>query len=230
MKNSNPHHYWSPKAKRGAPKRSEEPQSEARSPKGSILIWTLMLGFVLTSVFFFFAMRQRAAIAIERDTAAILNARTYVESYAGYLENLSESDLNNIKGSVDFDGIRGTITNEVDEIESAVDFEATATYEFSGDIYIEWNKCSNNLKGDLKLNDALYKTKGTGCTNSKDYDDVIGPISLSGTSFDIETMNAPFKYRITEKTGASTLVDNKWHMNLKMNLGYGNKVTVKRTF
>lgn len=191
--------------------------------KGSILIWTLLLGFVLTSVFFFFAMRQRAQIAIERDTAAILNAKTYVESYAGYLEkHPSELDTT-------FDGIQVKLTQNVDEIEGSVDFGQTMTYEFSGDIYIEWNKCTDTLKGDLYLNSSLYEKSGGGCTAKKDYDDVIGPVTVTNP-FTIKTMNAPFKYRITEKTGASTLVDNKWHLDLEMGLDYGNRVSVKRTF
>ena len=165
-------------------------------------------------------MRQRATITEQRDTAAILNARAYLESYADYLEEHSD-ELNTT-----FDDMRVSLTQQVSKIESVVDAGSPVTYQFSGDIFVEWNKCSNNLKGDLVVNSVLYEhDKGSECLSDEEgYDDVIGPITV--TNPEIETLNAPFYYRIT---GAG-LVDNKWHLDLSTELEYGKKIEVKRTF
>ena len=73
------------------------------------------MGFLLTSVFFFFGMSQRKNIEVQRDTAAIMNARMYVNSYADYLE--SQSGTLTDPTNVDFDGIIGTVTKEVESIQ-----------------------------------------------------------------------------------------------------------------
>ena len=181
--------------------------------KGSILIWSVLLGFVLVSVFFFFSMRQRATITEQRDTAAILNARAYLESYADYLEEHSD------ELDTTFDDMQVSLTQQVSKIEGIVDTGSPVTYQFSGDIFVEWNKCSDNLKGDLVVNGVLYEhdegTESECAPDEEGYDDVIGPITV--TDPEIETLNAPFYYRIT---GAG-LVDNKWHLDLSTELEYG---------
>lgn len=189
--------------------------------RGSILIWSVLLGFVLTSVFFFFGMRQRATITEQRETATILNARAYLTSYADYLEkNSDELDM-----TFD-DNIQVSLTRTVNEIEGVADLDSEVEYEFEGDIFVEWNKCSDNLKADLKVNDILYShTDEEYSITDEGYDDVIGPITVS-SPFTIKTLNAPFHYRIT----GTGLVDNKWHLELITELEYGKKIEVKRTF
>ena len=165
-------------------------------------------------------MRQRATITEQRDTAAISNARAYLQSYADYLEEHSD------ELDTTFDDMQVSLTQHVSKIEDIVDAGSPVTYQFSGDIFVEWNKCSNNLKGDLVVNGVLYEhDEVTECPSDEDgYDDVIGPITV--TDPEIETLNAPFYYRIT---GAS-LVDNKWHLDLSTELEYGKKIGVKKTF
>jgi hypothetical protein len=201
-----------------------------RLKSGSILIWTVLFGFLLTSVFFFYIMRQRAMIAVQQDTAQILNARTYLTSYADYVQKLDDTGLNTLKSSgVDFDGIKGTVTNELSEITGVADSEVPMTYKFSGAIFIAWNKCANPAKGDLLVNDILYAHGSTGGCPSSQYDDVVGPISVT-SPFVIKTLNAPFYYKITAQDSTTKLLDNKWYMDLKIDLDYGKKVTIKRTF
>jgi len=202
-----------------------------KPPAGSILIWTVLFGFVLTSVFFFYIMRQRATIAAQQDTSKALNAKMYLESYADYLEKLDATRLNSLKSSgIDFDGIKGTVTDELSEINGVADAGATVSYSFNGEIFIAWNKCQDSMKGDMLLNDILYPHDTVvECPAGQQYDDVIGPIAVSDP-FTIQTLNAPFYYNITPKDSSTKLVDNKWHMNLKINLDYGKKVTIERTF
>ncbi len=210
MNKSHSHHNWS------------------HNRKGSILIWTVLLGFLLTSVFFFFSMRQRANIAVQRDTAEILNTKAYLESYADYLESLSLADLETTKNNgISFDNITGTVTNKVDEIVDVADFGSPKNYTFDGDIYIEWNKCSDSSTGDLYVSDVLYKhNKPATCVQG--YYDIEGPLSVSNPK--IETLNTPFEFRITAKDSNTTIKDNNWYTNLEVDMGYGNKVKLNRTF
>lgn len=209
-----------------------------RSKSGSILIWSVMLGFILTSVFFFFSMRQRATIAIQQDTADILNKRQYLESYADYIQSLLLAELDKLKLSgIDYDGISGTVTNEVNEITGVADVDyqtkpISIEYNFGGNIFIEWNKCTGNLKGGLYVNEVLYEhDKVSECSPPpvSGYDDLIGPITVT-SPFKIKTLNAPFAYHITPKDASTHLIDNKWQLDIKSELDYGKKVEVKRYF
>ncbi len=194
-----------------------------RRCKGSVLIWTLMLGFVLTSVFFFFGMRQRMNVEVQRDTAEILNTRAYLKSFADYLES-NNTDWDSGPDDINaFDGITGYMTQNVDEIPGFVDTGIVDTYNFSDEIFIEWNKCEDGLYGDLILNDVPYHSDKISCTDG--YADVAGPFDISG-SLEIKTLNAPFQYRIT----GPNLVDNKWHLEISTKLTYGKKIKVERVF
>jgi len=204
--------------------------------RGSIMIWTIMLGLLLTSVFFFFSMRQRMMLSVQRDTTAMQDAKLLLESYADYLEKLCTTGgcLTDPK-TVASDGIAGSVTQKVDSIESAVDFGETQEFAFSGSIsiYVEWNKCIKageaDSAGDLRVNDVLYPHQtATICGASEEYDDLIGPISVPNP-LEIKTQNTPFYFRVKSATGAE-LVDNQWHLELSKDLDYGKKVTIRRTF
>lgn len=197
------------------------------------MIWSVMLGFVLTSVFFFFGIRQRMTIQVQRDTAEILNAKAYLEAYADYLENETRQNPREFKR--EFDGIQGVVTQKLTEIEGAVDFGESKVYTFNADIFVAWNLCKDGKaseQGDLKLNKVIYdkNTNATGCQNNKKFNNVAGPISInSQTQLNLQTLNHPFHYQLTEKNG-KTLTDNQWHMELKKALDYGREVTVRRVF
>jgi len=215
----------------------------ASSKTGSILIWSVLLGFALTSVFFFYSIRQRATIAAQRDTAEILDARSYLESYADYVQKLAKPDLDALKEKgVGFDNISGTVTNIVDKITGAADIDVPVKYKFSGEIFIEWNKkviCPGGLPidqhGDLIIsdslgNDILYKhDPAKECQVGQEYDDVIGPIAVTD-QFEIKTLNVPFYYEITAKDASTELLDNQWNLDIKTTLDYGKLIEVKRSF
>jgi hypothetical protein len=197
------------------------------------MIWTVMLGLLLTSVFFFFSMRQRTMIAVQRDTAAQQSAKMLLDSYADYLQmHPVEIGTNREKfyGVSTFDDILTRLTQRVDSIENLVDSglgqEQTYNLPSPGSIYVEWNRCSDGLKGDLRINGILYKH--TAPATCKEYDDVVGPLSVSG-DFTIETLNAPFFFRIKGAAG-TTAYDNQWHMELIKDLGYGKEISIRRTF
>jgi len=192
--------------------------------KGSILIWTVMLGFILTSVFFFFSTRQRAVISEQRNTAEIISAKNYMESYADYLENLNTKvEMIN----QEFDGIKVTLTQKTKEITGELDFEKDETYKFTDNIYIEWNACSDKDKdkGNLSIDGTLYETSNGTCSGDG-YLDTEGPISVTDP-FTIKAPDAPFKYRITSSNDKD-ITDNTWHLNMEMDLGYGEKIKINK--
>ena len=200
-----------------------------KNTKGSILIWSLMLGMVLTSVFFFFAMRQRATIQMQRSTADILNAKGYLKSYADYIEGLDVATLTkkSTSGGFNFDNIIA----KVNKMDGIVDVATTKskTHEVSGLVFIEWNKCPIGQKGDLYLSDKIvHKSSKNRCNDKKEYNDFIS--FKSDKSFTIKTVNTPFEYRITAENKKTDLKNNKWQMDLKINLDYGKEVSIKRVF
>ncbi len=177
-------------------------------------------------------MRQRATVTIQRDTAEILNAKNYLESYADYLENLStKSEML----SQTFDGlIEVNLTQKVTEIVDEIDFGAENEYEFSDEILIEWNDCSGNGNGDLLVDGTIHEFENPiiTCVSDDEYSDIKGPLTVTGspaTPFKIKTLNTPFEYRITSNTG-TPLTDTEWHLDLKMDLEYGRVVEISRTF
>ncbi|MBN2095770.1 hypothetical protein JW752_00010 [Candidatus Peregrinibacteria bacterium] len=190
--------------------------------KGSILIWCVMLGFLLTSVFFFFAFGQRKNIEEQRKTVDILNARMYLESLADYFQKYPGEK------NTTYDNVRTVLTQNVQSIEGVADvgIEGAAEYQFSGPIFVEWNRCASNLKGDLVVNGVVYKhDAGDECDITGEYDDVAGPISVT-SPFKIETLNRPFFFRIN----GDNLKDNEWHLTLTTDIGYGKEIRVERTF
>ncbi len=206
--------------------------------RGSIMIWTVMLGLLLTSVFFFFSMRQRMMVAVQRDTAAQQSAKMLMESYADYLQahptEIKYFTGGKYYGITTINGIFAKLTRYVDFIENSIDEGQTQTYHFvdpdhSGpfSIYIEWNRSSEG-KGDLLVNDVLYKSKDYLVDPGNDYANLIGPISVSDP-FTVKTLNTPFSFKIRGAVGTQA-IDNLWHMELTKDLDYGKTISIKRTF
>lgn len=157
------------------------------------------------------------------------NQKAYLKSYANYLESLNKGDLETaiIEGLPD--GISGAVTNQVNEITGVLDSGEDIEYTFDGDTNIEWNLCSNNQKGGMKIDDTEYPHDGTECiTTETGYDDeslsiaVMNPFTITATS-------APFHYKITATDG-SNITDNKWRMDLSVETEYRKKIEIKRTF
>ncbi len=193
--------------------------------RGSILIWTVLLGVVLTSVFFFFAMRLRANTATQRDTIAYQSAKAYLESYADYLQ------VHPVDPPPSLAGISGSLTKQADSIEGVLDSGETKTYTLSelGDVKVEWDKCGTPAEnGNL---DASPSATGL-CASGASYDRyALVSASMPTLQFSIKSVDAPFHYKITPNSPLSAkLVDNFWHLNLRSDLEYGKKVEIQREF
>jgi hypothetical protein len=161
-----------------------------------------MLGFALTSVFFFLAVRQRATVTVQRDTIELINEREFIESYASYLMNNPSE-----KPVIDFDGITGSLTQNVEEITGTLDINETATFHFDGRITLEWNACDTPARGDIQINNSTYTSfESVPCET---FHDLAGPVNV-GNPFTLRTLNAPLAYRIK----GDGLRDNEWHLDL----------------
>jgi hypothetical protein len=194
--------------------------------RGTILIWTVLLGVMLTSVFFFMAIRLSGMGTLQRETIQHQNQKAYLKSYVAYLmENPSEIDGK-------FDNIKIKLTQNVDEITGVLDSGKSVTYPFSGTINIDWNLCADNQKGDLNVQGTDYthdSSAGQECAPIGDeYDDSRSGINVP-PDFTITAPNAPFHYRI-KSADSVQLKDNKWHLTASINLGYMKKIEMEKTF
>ena len=194
---------------------------------GSILIWTTLLGIILTSTFFFFAVRLNANTAIQRNSIIHQNQKAYLKSYADYLETLTEIELSNIVLPGD---IKGSITNQTNEITGVLDSGEDITYNFVGDINIDWNLCSNNQKGDILIDGTEYLHDTAECgIEVEGYDDITSAPVTVINPFTITAPNAPIQYKITAGAGTQ-LLDNKWTINFSVDTEYGKKIEIKKVF
>ncbi len=205
--------------------------------RGSILIWTMLLGLSLATVFFFFSQRLNANASSQRETMEYLNSKIFLESYVDYIQGLNLNDLNSLKapdGTISFDSgtITGTLTNEVDVIVGSVDaLGESANYNFADDVKIEWNLCADNNKSDLTVGDVNayppYAHVNNPCTPDG-YDDMKASLGVDDP-FKIKSTGAPFQYSITSNT-ATPLLDNKWQLDIEISLGFRKKLTANRIF
>jgi hypothetical protein len=185
----------------------------------------------MTSVFFFLAIRLGGLGGIQRESMEYQNQKAYLQSYVDYIMSLTPVQLETIKGDITFDGITGTITNEVDEIVGVLDAGESDEYKFAGTIDIEWNLCSNNHKEDIVIAGFEYThdTATPSCSDaSPGYDDSESGIVVIDP-FTIEAKSAPIYYKITP-VSPTQLFDNQWHLSAKIDLGYGKKIEAEEVW
>jgi hypothetical protein len=183
------------------------------------MIWIVLLGVILTSVFFFFALRLNMNALIQRQATEELNKRAFFESYVGYLmENPSEIN------SQEFEGVTVTLTQEVEEIRGVLDVDQEIEYPIDKAVKVEWNLCSKNYKMPIEIGEDRYEhaTDPSCSTSSPGYDDM-QDLTVSN-SLKLKAIGAPTHYRITPQSPNDTVTDNKWHLTAEMDLGRWKKV------
>lgn len=210
-----------------------------RFPRGSIMIWTLLMGISLAVVFFFFSMRLNAGVASQRETMEYLNARLLAESYADYLENLNLTDLIVLRDDADdtslsFGEITGTLTNDTSEITGMVEAKKESPqFDIDDTIDIQWNLCSQNFKAEMLFvsggTEELKLSPDPQCNSelTTEYDDFF--TMMPSDPFTLKSNGAPFYYRISNPSGKS-IPGNEWQLNLQIPLSARKKVSVNRTF
>lgn len=216
-------------------------RKKTANPKGSILIMTFVMGLSLTAVFFAFSQNLTLNARTQKKSMNKQSSELLLESYVDYIQGLGLADLNTLKGLdgvISFGGITGTLTNEVDEIVGKVDaLGESGEYHFADTVKIEWNLCADNNKTDLTVSDTNanppYSHVGSPppeCSSGTvGYDD-LEPTLTVANPFKIKSTAAPFEYRITSTTANKAVLDNKWYLDLEIELGFRKKITVNRIF
>ena len=191
--------------------------------RGSIMIWTLLLGISLATVFFFFSQRLNSNVEAQRETIQYQNARLFFESYVAYIESLDTTTLISLRGDLSFDGITGTLTNEADEIVGRLDMGAEATYEVTdGNARIDWNLCPDE-EGIMEITPVVSAYDNT-CTNGyKTY------TQTSDASFTLRALGEPFTYKVSPVPDAK-IYGPKWQLDLEYNAGFRKKLTTSVSF
>lgn len=201
--------------------------------RGSILIWTLLLGLSLASVFFFFAQRLNQNAAAQRETIQYQNAKRLLDSYGDYLGELSEGGLILLRdanaGAIEFAGMTGTLANQSDELFGTLDSDESVIYEVSGGAAkVEWNYCDGTVTGedfDMTVSNSLPSAE-QGCTTF-DFKDVTQ--TNNDTDFELTAGLIPVTYRVTP-TGSAVVSGPTWQLSLNMSLGPKETVTLSRSW
>lgn len=201
-----------------------------KETKGSLLIWSVILGFTLSSLFLVVAIRQRSTITLQRATVAEMNVENFLDSYVTYLD--AKYRNNELTGSlvINYDQVTGTVENKVTPVEDVIDFGESASYNFSGNVSIQWNDCTDPLKGHLLIRDnngdsiqTHNGNLGQVCQDPNDrFDDRLGGITVSGP-VEIHTINNPFVFELS----GPNVIDNKWHVDVSTTVN--NHKVIERT-
>ncbi len=186
--------------------------------KGSIMIWTVLLGVLLTTVFFFTATRLQFNASVQRETIAIQNQRAYLESFVEYAKSKGP-------GVYNFEGMNITISDQVDTIEGFLDIGDIVQFTFIDDVTVCWNQGTEN--GDIIINDDP-KGAGVPCSNSGSYSSTVA-IS-DGVPLKLQTLQAPLHYYVESNPVGTQLIDVKKHLTATASLEYGKEIRIEEIF
>jgi len=200
--------------------------------QGSILIWTLLLGISLATVFFFFSQRLNANVASQRETIQYQNARLYFESYIAYIQSLNSAQLTAMRivddGNISFGGdISGTLTNEVESISGLLDAGASVTYKANpgtGNVRVEWDACPSDATEIIEINDVPTTPTADLCGTTYDK-----AITTTDESIKLKALAGPTSYELTQ-TGDAVLYDKKWQLDLELGINFRKKLTTSLIF
>ena len=191
--------------------------------KGSILIWTVLIGMVLTSVFFFTATRLRLNTQVQRETIAIQNQRAYLQSYMDYVKEKEPTPETHT-----FDEMKIEIVNQQDTIEGFLDSGETKDYTditSSDTVEVCWN--TGTEAGDLLIENSLQADDTGNCSNTSYSSNVT---YTPTTSLALQALNEPIHYYIKSTAEGTKVTDIKNTLTATVNLEYGEKITITQTF
>jgi len=165
------------------------------------------MSLLLATIFFFVAQRLNLNAAIQRKTIEVQNAELFLESYANYITSLSEDELT--ETNIDFNGITGILTHQVNEIKGGLDVGETVEYTIKdGEAKVQWGRCEEGEIGYL-FEVSPSETPSSG--NCGIYD---GVVISEGPSISLSSPEVPLHYKITPQNEA-LLYDHQWHLHLE---------------
>lgn len=193
-------------------------------PRGSILIWTVLLGISLMTIFFYFSQRLNLNAAFQKRSLEYQNTQAFLTSYADYLEALPANQIQS--EHVDYQGITGFITNVSTDVVSELDDHQFMDYEIKyGKVKVEWGRCAYQEVGrelEITPNDGM----ATGNCGVLEYD---GVSEVSDSIFKLKAGEAPVGYRLTP-IGTAILHQSEWTLDLQLDTPSGRTLTLHRNF
>ena len=191
--------------------------------KGSILIWTVTLGLLMTTVFFYAAIRFGNLSEKQQETIEYQNTKAFFESYMDYLK-AHPSELSDT-----YEGIDIVLTQTTDEITGAVESLDSKTYTGivgadDSDLKIEYNFCGESA--NVETTPAYTVGPASQPCTSFDYDNYVLTTLDITDDLVLTSLDAPFHYRIT----GTDLKDEKWHLDAEMRFGFGKRLKYSEIF
>ncbi len=203
--------------------------------KGSILIWTVLLGVLLATAFLFFSLRFGDGKALQRLAMDQANQKAYVESYSNYIQALPEADLMALEGELSFDEgqIVGQLTNNVEALEGVLDAGQQKTFEgVAGGIVIRFNLCGPSGDpiefGTLDIDQVTGFGSSDQCGLGGGYDNFI--TSTVSSPFNLTATNAPLHYRVEWLDTEAGFDGEQCTLQLVSGFGNRNRVEVEEVF
>lgn len=178
------------------------------TPKGSILIWTVLLSISLTTVFFFFSQRLNMSAMVQRRTIEEQNAKVFLQSYADYVQSLTFNQLVEMAGPIEQDDLTGVLSNAVGQIKGGVDAGQSLTYFVAqGKAKVEWGFCAGDEAGRPFEVTPSDNQKSENCSGGYDQSAEVQ------NSFTLTAAQVPVSYRIIPLEGA-VLYGQTWQLEL----------------
>lgn len=205
-------------------------KKRSKKPQGSILIWTVLMGISLTTVFFFFSQRLNLGTQAQLKSIEAQNAQLFLDSYVDYLTSLSPEQLKAAATSLEeegYEGITGTLIPKSNpQIKGVLDAGQEETYPIeNGWATIEWNLCAKGETG-RELEVGPVQDEGTSACKAA-YERRAE--SQPSTPFTLKAGPIPVSYKITPM-GPALLSTKEWKLDLKLSVNAKKTLSVQRTF
>ncbi len=217
--------------------------NQPKKPQGSILIWTVLLGVSLSAVFFFFAQRLNFNAAVQRKSITHQNTTKFIESYADYLESLTDAELETliiepnfqnelqiINDQLDNEVVSGSLSNSTSSINGKVPpNNSIVNHEIQGgDALLEWNLC--NLEDDRELSISLVMSDEEFDLCESNIYQNRGVLSGDPIELELETTNTPVSYRITPypPEAETSFTSDQWILDLQIEFSPRKRVRIRR--
>lgn len=195
-------------------------------PKGSLLIWTVLLGILMTTAFFFLAQRLNLNASVQSKIAQEQAAELFLNSYADYLQNLPFEDLILQAGEINYEGIVGNLSNSIPQIKGGLDSNQSISYTVAeGKAKVEWGLCANNEAGLALTVEPVNKVEETNCSTTYSQFAETQP----STTFTLTAGDIPVSYRITPLDQAH-LYGPEWKLSLELKMDSNKTISLERQF
>lgn len=195
-------------------------------PRGSILIWTVLLGLMLTTLFFFVAQRLNFNGALQEKVLEDQEAELFLASFADYIESLSPQDLKPMLGEINYQGITGSLSYSSGPQKGILDAqEMNVILMDEGEVKVEWASCTQGEAGRSLEVEPVAALKQENCKNGYEYS---AQTSLS-SQLTLKAGPAPVSYKLTPLEG-NLIYGGLWELRLELKSPTKKMIKLERQF